>query len=210
MTLQVAGQEVSNPMSIWASYAKNQHRALELYDLPGQGDPAVLTPEEVWRSRAISSRVTHAERQELPALWLAAGGADLPTDARIQDADPLERGSLYDHAQEVARQFVARHGVRYTKAYKVLHIKRPHLFPVLDARLRRLYAHVERAYRRENSGFLPDGFNYWGAIRRDVIRNEMSLQAYREKLAAGDGLLPQMATLSVLRLLDILCWKLAP
>ena len=209
MTLHIAGREVADPMTIWADYARHQHRALERYDFPGVGEAGVLTPDEVWRSRAIRSRVTYVERQELPGLWLTAGGADLPSDARIHDADPLERGALYDRAQDVAKQFVARRGVRYTKAYKVLHIKRPHLFPVLDARLRRLYADVEREYRRQNKALLPDdGFNYWGVIRSDVVDNEKALEEYREQLKAGSDLLPRMATLSDVRLLDIISWRL--
>ena len=208
MTLRIAGQEVADPMSVWAAYARHQHRALELYDFSSTGDPVVLTSEEVWRSRAIRSRVTHAERHELPVLWLTAGGADIPADARIEDADPLERGDLYDLAQRVARQFVARRGVRFTKAYKVLHIKRPELFPVLDARLRRLYADVERQYSRAYRTQLLDDYNYWGVIRQDVVANARALEEYREQLAGGAGLLPQMATLSDVRLLDIVSWRL--
>ena len=115
MTLHVAGRAVAEPMSIWRAYARDQRNALERYDFPGVGDPSVLTSDEVWRSRKISSRVTHAERRELPGLWATAGGARIPVDAQIHGADPLERDGLYDLAQEVARQFVARRGVRYTK-----------------------------------------------------------------------------------------------
>lgn len=209
MTLTIAGRVVEDPMSIWAAYARYNHRALERYDFPGPGDPGVLTADEIWRSRAISSRVTYAEQAELPGLWLAGAGGDIPLDARIENADPLERGRLYDQAQALAEQFVARPGIRYTKAYKVLHIKRPHLFPVLDARLRRLYAEVERQYTRENRAQLQHDHNYWGVIRRDVIDNGTALEDYRLQLAAGDGLQPQMATLSDVRLLDIVSWKLS-
>ena len=209
MTVQIAGQEVAEPLQDWVAYARYNHRALELYDFPGSGDPHVLTSDEVWRSRAIHSRVTYAERQELPGLWLAANGADISPDARLQDADPFERGGLYDQAQAVASQFVARRGVGYTKAYKVLHIKRPHLFPVLDARLRRLYAAAERRYSRENRDRLLDDYSYWGVIRRDVVDNEMALRDYRERFAAGDEPLRRMASLSDVRLLDIVSWRLA-
>lgn len=195
-------------MAEWVAYARYNHRSLELYDFLGTGDPAVLTSDEVWRSRAIRSRVTHAERQELPDLWLAAGGAEIPADARIQDADPLERDELYDLVQRVTRQFGARRGVRYTKAYKLLHMKRPHLFPVLDARLRRLYSNVERQYSREHRARLLDDYNFRGVIRRDVLTNEAALWGYREQLGAGAGLLPRMAMLSDVRRFDIVSWRI--
>jgi hypothetical protein len=209
MTVTIAGRVVEDPMGVWAAYAQYNHRALERYDLPGPGDPGVLTAQEIWRSRAISSRVTYAEQAALPDVWLAAAGADIPAEARIEDADPLERDGLYDQAQAVAEQFVARRGVGYTKAYKVLHIKRPHLFPVLDARLRRLYSDVERQYTRDHRAQLRHDYNYWGVIRRDVVDNRAALVDYRLQLAAGGALQPQMATLSDIRLLDIVSWKLA-
>jgi hypothetical protein len=209
MTLHIAGREVTVPMDDWSAYAQFNNQALERYDYPGTGDPRVLTPDEVWRSRAIHSRVTHAERAELPDLWLSAGGADIPPDARIQDADPLHRHGLYDQVQAVVREFVARRGVGYTKAYKVLHVKRPHLFPVLDARLRRLYAGVERQYSRDNQLLLQDDYNYWGVIRGDVIRNETALRDCREQLEAGVDRLPRMVSLSDIRLLDIVSWRMA-
>ncbi|MCU1605913.1 MAG: hypothetical protein JWP46_2378 [Modestobacter sp.] len=210
MTLHVAGRVVEDPMSIWAAYAKYQRRALRVYDLPGAGHPAELTSDEVWRSRAIISHVTHAERLAFPEIWSAAGGPDLEADARITDADPLVRGGLYDRVQAVVAPFVARKGVRYTKAYKVLHIKRPALFPILDSQLRRLYEEAEASYRRDNREKLPDdGFNYWGAIRLDVRFNQAALDHYRVELADRGGPLEQLATLSDIRLLDIISWRLA-
>lgn len=209
MSLRVAGREVSEPMSVWADYARHQGSTVGKYDLPGPGRPDLLTEEEVWRSRAIVSHVTHVEKQEFPAVWQAAGGPSLPADAHIRDADPVERGGMYDHVLQVVEAFVARKGVRWTKAVKVLHIKRPHLFPILDSGLRELYEEAEAAYRVRNEQLLPPGVCYWGAIRADVLDNQVALRGYRAELAAEEGLLGRFAHLSDIRLLDMICWRLA-
>jgi len=95
--------------------------------------------------------------------------------------------------EAVTEQFVARRGVGYTKAYKVLHIKRPDLFPVLDARLRRLYADVERQYTSENRAQLRHDYNYWGRHphgrrrQRDGAPGLPTSAGCRRRTAATDG-----------------------
>jgi len=209
MTLRLAGEFVDRPMDFWRDYARYQRRAVVEYDLPDRGHPGVLTEQEVWRSRVIRSRATHAEKRELPGVWSTAGAASLPVDAHIRDADPLQRGGPYDEVMRVVAPFIARTGVSWTKAYKILHVKRPHLFPLLDRQLRRLYAKQEADFRLRNLHLLPPGFNYWAVIRLDVLHNHEALIGYRRQLAAADGLLPRLADLSDVRLLDMICWRLA-
>lgn len=209
MEVFVAGQPIPDPLGIWTAYAKGQAKALARYDAPGPGNPSVLTGEEVWRSREIRARVTHEMRGLLPAVWSESGGSDLPVDANIQDADPLVRGGLYDQAMQVMAPFLEVPGVKWTIAYKILHIKRPSLFPIVDERLRLLYGPVEEEYRRSNADRLPDSDRtFWGVIRLDVLASKSGLDQWRGRLAQ-DAVCAPLAELSDLRLLDILAWRLA-
>jgi hypothetical protein len=210
MSLQIAGHEVNDPMAIWSEYVHLHGKTIQRYDLIGPGNPDVLTEDEVWRTRIVVSRVTKQERSALPHIWMESRAASLPSEASIVDADPLKRQGLYDDAQAVVAAFIGRPGIGYTKAYKVLHVKRPHLFPILDSKLRKLYEEQEKACRAKHRDLLPDdGRNFWGVIRLDVLRNLPELNQYRRLLSKEPDLLGSLSSLSDLRLLDILSWRLA-
>ncbi|RSM53681.1 hypothetical protein DMB66_38400 [Actinoplanes sp. ATCC 53533] len=95
------------------------------------------------------------------------------------------------------------------KVSKVLHLKRPHLFPILDSR-------VTRAYRKpaEEAAALHPGRGhrrmYWAAVRNDVVApaNASALASLRGLLRGdADERVRQVAQLSDVRLLDILTWQ---
>ncbi|MCA1702676.1 MAG: DUF6308 family protein [Actinobacteria bacterium] len=61
----------------------------------------------------------------------------VPADARLADADP--EGDLYWRAAELYGHFTTLHGVGDAIASKLLHLKRPAVFPILDALIREAY-----------------------------------------------------------------------
>ncbi|WP_233625135.1 DUF6308 family protein [Actinoplanes sp. ATCC 53533] len=100
-------------------------------------------------------------------------------------------------------------GISLGKVSKVLHLKRPHLFPILDSR-------VTRAYRKpaEEAAALHPGRGhrrmYWAAVRNDVVApaNASALASLRGLLRGdADERVRQVAQLSDVRLLDILTWQ---
>jgi hypothetical protein len=207
--VRIAGHEVAVPMTVWRQYVRVHPKTIEEYDLAGHGDPAILIREEVRRTRRISSRISSRECELFVGQWPSSGAADIPMGAHIGDADPLQPDGLYGEAQRVVGTFIANRGIGYTKAYKVLHIKRPHLYPLLDSRLRALYKQPEREYRETHKRELPDRSRcFWGPIRQDVLANKSALDEYRDELRAQTGLLSQLADLSDLRLLDIAAWQI--
>ena len=98
-------------------------------------------------------------------------------------------------------------GVKDGKVSKVLHLKRPGLYPILDSALSAFYAHAARDAARD---YPEDGFRrmYWAAIRKDVLTNQDALRQLRPTLANNETLRTyRVNQLSDLRLLDILAWK---
>jgi hypothetical protein len=66
----------------------------------------------------------------------------VPADSNLADVDPVRRGGLFDSAAALYWHFTIPRepGLGPAKIHKALHVKRPALYPVLDHRIRRLYA----------------------------------------------------------------------
>ena len=212
MVLTVAGRVVPDPMEIWQDYSRRT-RTLHGYDLAGTGDPAILTASEVERTRIIASRISRKECVRLVNRAAEAPWAFVAVDADLADADPSRRGGLFDQAAALYWHFTTPHeaGLGPAKIHKVLHVKRPSVYPVLDRLIRRLY----RAQARAWVGQLPDvrpgeSVTFWAAIRADLIDpdNNSAMSLHRETLRSAPRIAP-MADLPALRLLDILAWETA-
>jgi hypothetical protein len=138
--------------------------------------------------------------------------AAIPAAAHLRDADPAVHGGLYDQALAVFNRLLTP-GIRFAKLSKILHLKRPRLFPILDSRVLRAYrrtaAETAIRYRTERPGFQ---LLYWAAVRDDVIAsgNIAALAALRELLHQdADSRVQRAAMLTDVRLLDILTWHSA-
>ncbi len=208
--LRIADSWVDDPLSTLAAYAHRYGKTLRVYDYAGAGDPAVLTMEEIARTRVIASRISHAE-----ARWLLRRSEDAPwpaisADADLRDAGPGGDGSAYWPALDLWKHLYSDRpsGFSTAKLHKVLHLKRPALYPILDSRLVRRY---RRLARRQGQA-RPDlgRYQYWPAIREDLIANTESgaLAELREQISASsDPAVKAMSRLTDLRLLDICTWR---
>jgi hypothetical protein len=95
--------------------------------------------------------------------------------------------------------------VGIAKISKVLHIKRPAAYPILDTQVEARYRDAaERAAKAYPA--LGQKRMYWAAIRADLIANTESgaLGLLRERLKSSE--LERYTQLTDLRLLDILTW----
>jgi hypothetical protein len=203
----VAGHLVNAPMDVVVEYAAQFGETLARYDFGDRGLPDVLTAEEIWSTRIIRSRVTYAERNELArvAAECASLWAAIPFDANIRDADPLVTGGLYAKMLELYTCFTKVPGVSTAKASKILHFKRPSLYPILDSRLAELY---EESATQAAEEYPQLGYRkmYWAAIRNDLFTNELPLRALRAELSSVQSPF-RLSELTDMRILDILSWS---
>jgi hypothetical protein len=112
------------------------------YDLPGPGDPYLLTREELIRTRALRSRIRNAE---LDWFLDRASSAPWPSlEADLGQADPGVVGGLYDQLAALYEHFnnAAPPGIGMAKTSKVLHLKRPTAYPILDRKITSTYRHA--------------------------------------------------------------------
>ena len=219
MTLRIAGAAIHDPMPIWRAYACLYSRTIRGYDLRQQDDPNVLTADDAWCSRIITSRLTRRERDEIVSRAAEPGcpwGA-VRYDADLADADPAAPGGDFDSAAKLYWHFTSPdriRGVRVAKIHKILHVKRPGLYPILDKRVRNLYRKVATPWvdRLARLGVTTaDSPPYWAAIREDLLVNGPQIEAYRQDLAGcDDETTTLMAQLTDLRLQDIVAWHVAP
>ncbi|OBH51295.1 DUF6308 family protein [Mycobacterium sp. E2479] len=184
-------------------------RTLLRYDLPGRGDPNTLNRDDVTRTRAVSSRISEAETN-----WFLDRAKDAPwpsTEADdLRQADPSVIDGPYDQLVTFYNHFSdgAPRGIGIAKISKVLHVKRPAAYPILDKRITSIYRdaaaqaarrYPQRGYRRAN----------WAAIRDDLIANTESgaLEVLRVALDDAVESGARLTSLTDLRLLDILTWR---
>lgn len=204
----IAGHAITGPHKTLMDYGRRYAGTLAKYDFGDKGDPNILTGDEIWTTRIIHSRFSRAEQSELEARsasWRGTWAAVAPT-ACIEDADPAIEDGHYDAMQALYSLMTDIHGVNAAKASKVLHFKRPGLYPILDSRLMDLYREpaTDAAKQYKKRGFKR---MYWAAIRNDVIANRDALKKLRHDLANEEGDNNKLSDLSDLRILDILSWS---
>lgn len=206
--ITVASETIDDPLRVLTEYAERYGRTLDRYDHAKASDPHQITSVDAAASRAIASRLSHAEARDVIArsarvrqLFTA-----VPVDAALADADPARPGGLYDDMNALFDAHIGN-GVKVGKVSKLLHLKRPALYPILDSALSALYrgAATAAATRYPNRAFRR---MHWAAIRDDVVANRQALDAIRTQAGAVPVLRARgVHTLSDVRLLDILAWK---
>lgn len=132
----------------------------------------MITAEEIARTHKVRSRISHAQRDWFIRTAVDAPWAAVPIDAQLVDADPHVSGELYDRAEALYDHFrtAAPRHVGVAKISKVLHLKRPGLFPILDSKVMAFY----RLHARAAAARYPHRGRramFWAAIRDDVCAN---------------------------------------
>lgn len=211
--LIIAGQPVPDPIQICRAYALRT-KTVQKFDLAKRGEPQQLTREEVLRTRIISSRISYHETDD----WFLPRAADadahwsaVPASSDLRDADPAAIGGLYDAALDLYQHFLdgSPRGISVAKVSKVLHLKRPGLYPLLDSCLIKKYRQCAKQHARlhpqRNARRL-----YWAAIRADLLAakdNDALVKLRRHLEEDTDPNVRSLNGLTDLRLLDICAWS---
>jgi hypothetical protein len=195
---------IAQAVAVCDWYAKAHPDTLAYYDFAG----ACTAPHphdtvdlsDAGRLVVINARLT---ADDVPTMIAAAAEApwglvdweeDLITAPDPEDL--LGRAEkLYDHFR-----YFRERGLGPTRTHKLLHLKRPAVYPIVDSVVRRTYKrHAERAAEVRGRG----GTHYWLALAEELRVNGEVFAALREAL--GDQRIGQLSTP---RLFDILIWSL--
>lgn len=182
---------------------------LRLYDGLGASDDPRFTPTDIGRLIVIEPL---NQRVAVRLLEATVDWSLLTPGAALVTADP--DGPVYAAAAQLYGEVADITGVGPAIASKVLHLKRPHFFPLLDSVVRDLYhdaaAHAYAASQVWQAQ-RPDWRHlHWAAIRSDLLDtgNREGLRELRDRLLAPptSEQRQRAAALSDVRLLDILAW----
>ena len=181
-------------------YAETNGAVLQYYDgLPGMTvvggpDPNQVTFDDIARIMVIG-----ADLRAMDIPWLVEVEAEkefaaIPVDARLEDAKP--GSDLFEAAMALDEKYTGHRGFGHAKKSKLLHLKRPYLYPVTDSFIRMTY------------GTTTAGRDFLAAVHNDLVnpanvRDFKLLQArlIAEPATSAARLLAEVPTL---RLLDIL------
>jgi hypothetical protein len=181
-------------------YAETNGAVLKYYDgLPGLthiggSDPDRITLEDLARTMVIGS-----DLKALDIPWLLEVEAEkefvaIPVDARLEDAAP--GSALFEAANALDEKFSGHRGFGQAKKSKLLHLKRPYLFPVSDSFIRMTYSSAAA------------GADFLAAVHRDLVNpaNVRDFKLLQVRLIAepATSAARLLADAPTLRLLDIL------
>jgi hypothetical protein len=192
-------------------YVLTRFRTVEKFDLRA-GTWDGVNSELIKSTRVFSSRISKKEEQWFIQMAETAPWNAVPLGSRLIDADPTQRGSLYDDAACLWYHFAdaAIRGVARAKISKVLHAMRPTYFPVLDSRLVTSFRELANQAAESLHHVRPASMAYWAAIRQDLLRKEMFLKNIRAELCADEceSVRTWSGNVSDVRLHDVLVWSL--
>jgi hypothetical protein len=176
------------------------------YDsLAGKGDVARITEADVTAiNQTMRARSGHKYWQQTygdPQEWLTALGPG------HYITEPHDRDWAAARGDEVVLDAIAaclQPGIGLAGATKVLHLKRPRLFPVLDSLVVQMMGinvgdEMTRAQR------IAVAQRVTAAIRREGRRNIDALRAIQGEVIDGGGI-----SLTLVRILDICLWFAHP
>lgn len=171
----------------------------------GNGDPARITKADVTTMnqtmRARSGHKYWTATYDDPQEWLAAIAPDLD----LIETDEAEWDGC--RGAELVSDAIAhcvQPGIGLAGATKVLHLKRPRLFPVLDSFVVEIMGiNVGDDVPREQRIAIAQKVT--AAIRREGRKNIEVLRAIRDEIASGGSM-----GLSLVRILDVCLWFAHP
>ncbi|WBQ07838.1 DUF6308 family protein [Kribbella sp. CA-293567] len=181
-------------------YAETNGAVLKYYDgLPGMTNVGGSEPDRVTLEDLARTQVAGADLRAADIPWLIEVDADkefaaVPVDAKLEDAAPGT--PLFAAATELDEKFSGHRGFGHAKKAKLLHLKRPFLFPVSDSFIRMTYSEASAG---------PD---FLAAVHRDLVNpaNVRDFKLLQVRLIAEPPTSAAriLAEAPTLRLLDIL------
>jgi hypothetical protein len=161
-----------------------------------------ITKDDLESANNLYARMRQADFKrilgspEIPTMLAALGDPELgmTTDEEWESTKELVRPLL--------AAFLSIHNVKLAKTMKVLHLKRPHLFPILDSFVVKFLTgnDIEENWFSEEE-LLRIGMDSLEISRRDIRNNWAAFADLQGRLAD----LP--VPLTTVRLYDILCWS---
>jgi len=201
---------ISDAIETVRNYVLKRSRTVEKFDLRA-GKWETVNSELIYSTRIFSSRISRGQEEWFIHTAETAPWNAVPLGSELIDADPTERGGLFDDAERLWNHFAdnAIRGIATAKISKVLHAMRPTFFPVLDSRLIAEFRESAAQASDRLHGARPGRLAYWAAIRHDLLEKEAFLRMVRAELETVEceRVNTWSRHVSDVRLHDVLMWS---
>jgi hypothetical protein len=150
-------------------YAETNPAVLRYYDgLPGLENVGGVDPDNVTLDDLARTMVIGSDLKANDIPWLVEVDAEkefaaIPVRARLEDAVP--GSELFEAATALDEKFSGHRGFGQAKKSKLLHLKRPYLFPISDSFVRMTYRDAVA------------GADFLAAVHRDLV-NTANVQEF--------------------------------
>jgi Family of unknown function (DUF6308) len=207
----VAGRDaftVDGALEVLTHYEASFGATVSHYDLGGPDeieiDDAVSTTD-LGRLVLINAGLDGEDGARLLAFDLASRLRGLGVDLRLEEVDQRAPGTddVYARMDAVWRGLMVLPNIIEAKVSKLLHLKRPKLFPIIDSRIQEIYRSAAEQSGRSLGWTVR---HYWSAIAADVRANQSAFTEIRHQLMDASSTSRRLVYLSDLRMQDILAW----
>lgn len=191
-------------------YADSHSATIKHYDLGGPDEVDIVdsvSSEDIGRMVFINARLSGADAAHLTSADLMVKLHPLGIDLRVEDVelDPRANDPRYLAMLDAWSTLQALPKIGAAKASKLLHLKRPKLFPLIDSYVKRVYKSSALAAGIALGSTSP---HYWLPLAADTKANAPDFATVRDELSE-DASTRHLIYLSDLRFQDILAWRLA-
>jgi hypothetical protein len=217
--MQVGDRDVDldQALELLQAYAVEYADTVRFYDLagdpdgqPGPGgaaDPVdAVTLSDIGRLVVINAGLSAGDVATLMDIDAAAEFAAVPATARLEHCEP--GSALCQAATALYEKYRLARGsnIGRAKRSKLLHLKRPWLVPIADARVISVYHRQADSWAARLG--IPDG--HWEAVREDLTAGTDDFKRLTTRLCDHQQpAVRRLGQLTNLRLLDILAWMIS-
>lgn len=161
----------------------------------------VVTEDDLEAANNLYANMSSGARRRI------LGNPEIPSrlaavrDAELGEVSDKEWEDVKAVIRSLLAEFLSIPKVRLTKAMKVLHLKRPHLFPILDSFVVKFLTGNDLEENRfSEEELLQIGITSLETARTDIVTNRAAFHELETRLS--DLPIP----LTAVRIYDILCW----
>jgi len=159
-----------------------------------------VTAEDLEAANSLRADMTVLDRKRILGKATIPARLAAVKDCELGEIPAQEWEGVKATIEPLLAEFLSIRNIDLAKTTKVLHLKRPHLFPILDPCLVKFLTKNEMENRFVVDETLKIAMDCLEIARDDIIRNSATFAELQKQLAD----LP--TPLTAVRVYDILCW----
>jgi len=159
-----------------------------------------VTAEDLEAANNLHASMTTLDRKRILGKPTIPARLAAVKDAELAEIPAREWEGVKETIEPLLAEFLSIRNIDLAKTMKVLHLKRPRLFPILDSYVVRFLTGNEMNNRFAVDEILKIAMDCLEMVRNDAINNSDAFGGLRKRLAD----LP--TPLATVRMCDILCW----